>query len=260
MSEASAAFDEAERAELLAIVGLAASVTSILVALRCNSPGANGQTGATGPIGPAGPAGPSPSGAANLFLATPDGGAGVSALRAIVAADIPVLPYDPSGSAAAAQAAAIAAASADATTKANAAQANAIVNRFVEFQPACFVVAEGGPSGSFGRLVSPAGAGSENSVSRFATSATMAGGVQRTMTVELDGALQAANSPLTFYFYDLLPGATFTIGAGRTTIGTMVTGEITKTFTFTPANGRFAWTCNVAGGVSLSRGGTVRIS
>lgn len=48
--------------------------------------GATGNTGATGAIGPAGP---SPSGAANLVLATPDGSSGVAALRSIVSTDLP---------------------------------------------------------------------------------------------------------------------------------------------------------------------------
>lgn len=55
--------------------------------------GTNGTNGSNGASGATGPAGPAPSGAANLILATPDGTSGVSALRTMVTADVPVLPY-----------------------------------------------------------------------------------------------------------------------------------------------------------------------
>lgn len=70
------------------------------------SAGSTGATGPTGPTGPTGstgatgPAGPAPSGAANLVLATPNGSSGVSSLRAVVAADVPTLNQNTSGTAA----------------------------------------------------------------------------------------------------------------------------------------------------------------
>ena len=64
--------------------------------------GSTGATGTAGATGSTGPAGPAPSGAANLVLATPNGSSGVSALRALVAADVPALAYDAAGAAAAA--------------------------------------------------------------------------------------------------------------------------------------------------------------
>jgi hypothetical protein len=61
-----------------------------------------GSGGGTGPTGPTGPAGPAPTGSGNKVIATPaDGSSGVSALRVLVAADIPSLSYDAAGAAAA---------------------------------------------------------------------------------------------------------------------------------------------------------------
>jgi hypothetical protein len=55
--------------------------------------GPQGTTGATGP------AGPSPSGSANQVLATPNGSSGTASLRALVAADVPVLNQNTTGTA-----------------------------------------------------------------------------------------------------------------------------------------------------------------
>jgi Collagen triple helix repeat (20 copies) len=65
--------------------------------------GATGAQGATGPQGPAGTPATVPSGSANEVYATPNGSSGNASLRALVAADIPSLPYDASGAAATAQ-------------------------------------------------------------------------------------------------------------------------------------------------------------
>jgi hypothetical protein len=56
-------------------------------------------TGPAGAPGSPGAPGPAPSGAQNLVLATPDGSAGVSSLRALVPSDVPTLNQNTTGNA-----------------------------------------------------------------------------------------------------------------------------------------------------------------